>query len=376
MLDFLFGAYTTPILIGIAILFVIWFIIKFPNGKIFIYTLVACAIFGSAIYSGINIVNYKNARGGIFGTIEDIDSPNYVIQNETTFEFQNIMMTQSTDGTYEARFQTDSVVKLSAEQKYKITVNNLPCKYVVHSNDYVVCEYQYNFYDEDFNSILSEPDTIQFKIAFYEKYTYLIVTSSGGSKAVDCWNDYFNKNDFILKIEASDSVYIPAADYKNVTLFVDDGITKKVDILTGYTFELPLIESPETRRFLGWSLDGENLLNIESMKITEDIIFYAIYEPTKFKVNFYNQKGTEIINIKFYDYALGENYLNYTVMPNDVCDETVAGEFIYWTTEQSNFVGIGDSYSNVIEIKTIDDLRTLYPDTQEFNLYPLIYSYY
>ena len=192
MLDFLFGAYTTPILIGIAILFVIWFIIKFPNGKIFIYTLVACAIFGSAIYSGINIVNYKNARGGIFGTIEDIDSPNYVIQNETTFEFQNIMMTQSTDGTYEARFQTDSVVKLSAEQKYKITVNNLPCKYVVHSNDYVVCEYQYNFYDEDFNSILSEPDTIQFKIAFYEKYTYLIVTSSGGSKAVDCWNDYFN----------------------------------------------------------------------------------------------------------------------------------------------------------------------------------------
>ena len=374
MLEWLFGSYTTPILIALAIIAVVFFIIKFPNGKIFIYTILGVCLLGTAIYSGINIYKYHTVGGGVFGSIEEIESPNQVFQNKTTFEFKNIMLTQSDGDLYEARFETDSVVKLSAEERYKITVNNLPCKYLIHSNDYVVCEYKYNFYDEDFNSILEEPDTIQFKIAFYEKYTYLVVSSQGGSKAVDCWNDYFNKNDFVLKIEASSNVYIPQAEYNTITLHIDDGITQEVEVLNGYTFELPEIESPDTRRFLGWSTDNENVLDMTNITVTDDMTFYALYDITRFKVNYYNQEGTEVIKVIFYEE--GENDLNYSVMPSDVGLDNSGTSFCFWTVEQTEVIGMGDNLSDYIKIETIEQLKMMYPDSQEFNLYPLIYSMY
>ena len=284
MLEKLFGSYTTPILIGLAIILVVWFMIKFPNGKIFIYTILGVCLVGTAIYSGINIYQYKTASGGVYGNIGESDSPNHVVQNETTFEFKNIMLTQSDGDLYEARFQTDSVVKLSSDERYKITVNNLPCKYIIHSGDYVVAEYSYNFYDENFNSILEEPDTIQFKIAFYEKYTYLVVSTNGGVDAITCWNDYFNKNNFILKIEASDSVYLPAANYNQVKLQMNQEEFKTVDILKSYTFTLPEVEDTETKHFLGWSVnDGASY--IETVTPTDDMTIKAIWED-KIKVTF------------------------------------------------------------------------------------------
>ena len=284
MLEMLFGSYTTPILIGAAVILVVLFLIKFPNGKTYFFALLGIALVGTAIYSGVNIYQYKTAGGGIYGTIEDIDSSNYVVQNETTFEFKNIMLTQSDGDLYDARFETDSVVKLSAEERYKITVNNLPCKYLIHSSDYVICEYKYNFYDENFNSILEEPDTIQFKIAFYEKYTYLVVSTNGGVDAITCWNDYFNKNNFILKIEASDSVYLPAAEYNTVALKMNQEVTKEVEILKNYTYELPTVEDTETKHFLGWSInDGASY--IESVTPTDDMIVKAIWED-KIRVTF------------------------------------------------------------------------------------------
>ena len=259
-------------LIAILVVVLLVFLIKTKQLKYLGY-LALFALIGVSIYSGIQIYYYKTVNGGIFGSLSGTENPNQVVQTNMTFDFKNIMLTETSElNVYEARFTTQNTSNLDGNQKYEVFVNSTPCSLELYSDDYIIASYTSQFYDEEFKEILTEPDKLTFKISFNKNITNLVVSTSGGSKAVDCWNDYFNKNDFILEIIPSDNVYIPSTMHA-LTLKVNDEIYKTIQILEGYSYILPttLDYQIDGYVFQGWLNSSGELIKEITINSNTDI---------------------------------------------------------------------------------------------------------
>lgn len=66
--------------------------------------------------------------------------------------------------------------------------------------------------------------------------------------------------------------------YKVVTFTVDDEVISTQSIITDDELQLPVEPTKEHYSFLGWSLDGENVIDLTSYSFTQDTNLIAVFE--------------------------------------------------------------------------------------------------
>ncbi len=316
------------ILIAVCIIAVVIACIKYPGGRLFLLTGLFIILVISAVYSCIQLNYYYKAKGGIYGQIDGIFKPNNVeIVQDLEFDFKDIMMTESSvKDRYKARFIDNKVLSLTSDKYYGVFVNDYPCMFNEIGTDYVLAQYQYNFYDDNKNLLLN--DTLTFKFAFYSKQCVLEVSTDGGSEANDFWNSYFNKNVFKVKVKELDNQYITSnvfSNYSKVDFEFDNEIIKKSLIKNG-SFATDFIPSDRNdKRFNYWMVDNVRV-NVSEYKITEETHFVASL--------------SELRNVYFYD---GENLVNHQKVilgdsPNYV--ENTNSGFLGWSLDKINVVNV------------------------------------
>lgn len=263
----------------VALVAIIWICVKYPQGRVYMFTLVGIGLVAITCYSGIQLNYYYTARGGIFGALSGIFDTNAVEVENLSISLNNIEMIKEHDDVYSAKVLTPEVLKLDNNVNFMVYVNGDPCTSVITSADYVVAEFDYEFLGEDFKELCRDTLTIRFSL--YTDSTYMSVSTQGGATAVKYWNYYFNKNTFVIDIA-------PADYYSNSISFGKGEVSKNYALAnfyvkdkkwltqvykTGTQVDFPFPEQIE-RSFLGWSTDKVNVK--EEMAIKENTNFYAV----------------------------------------------------------------------------------------------------
>lgn len=337
MLDFLVGKntmkYVFLIILAACIFLLLVSLIKYDKKHTILKTLGFLLLTGVTIFSGIMSYQYISAKGGIYGSPTTSDKMNQAEVTDLTFNLKNVMMKNTdTPNEYEANFELNQTLTLEDDEKYVCSVNDMPCVISTYSHSYFVSNYTYTFYNDDFEKILT--DTLTMKIFVWKHSTELIVTTSGGQQAVDCWNAYFNKFDFIFKIESDENAYV-AKDSHLVELLVDGEIYNTVSVLTGHDFIPPTkIETSSDKYFTGkWFLNGTTPAIIKN--IDSDLVLEADMREYH-NVQFYDANKIPLVSKQSPDGLV----IDPEIIPE--MTETPGNRFKGWTTD----------FKSVLNLKT------------------------
>ncbi len=269
------------IVLLIALVVIIIALIKFPNARVYIFTILLICLVGLGAYSGIMLNSYYSAEGGIIGTIHQFVNPTQVeIVDELKFNFTGIEMRSVTETRYRASTSTTDIVNVPVGSSYVLLVNDLPCNVSESdsSSDYLIANYMYTFMDENRDEILT--DTLVIRIAFNNLNTTISLETNGGSECASLWNAFFNKNGFELTLTTDRYVDTntgldygtgDTSNYAVVTFVNKEEITYEVYTL-GSEINLPVIDDIE---FIGWSYN-DNYINNDFI-VNEDIVLEAVY---------------------------------------------------------------------------------------------------
>ena len=193
----------------ICLTFILIAIIKFPESRWFVGTILSIVLVISAIYSATQLNVYYNEFGGIYGQLTGVFDTNNVVRNDMTFDFNDIVLTEvSSNGsvsTYEAKFVLNEVLDLSLLDNYGVYINGTPVEIVDSGSDYIIAKYEYMFMDRDLSVLCA--DTLNIEFVFYNNSTMCIVYTNGGADAVKYWNYYFNKNAFNVELKEIGGIY-------------------------------------------------------------------------------------------------------------------------------------------------------------------------
>lgn len=286
------------ILVGvIGLIVVAVFCIKYPKlGGPVLLSLFGIILVILDVYCIMQINTYYTAEGGIHGKLTGIFNTNEIeVVDNLKFEVKNIELKEKSDGVYSAIITTDQVLSLDTKQSLGIFVNGMPCDTVSEvQSDYAIANYSYTFYDIDNTAICT--DTLILNLAFYEKSTYLSLTTKGGTlpveQCVDYWHHYFNKNGFEVEIapfnKASGDVSFENGDISNyavINYYVEGELYSSDCVPKGETVTLIKLDSTE---FLGWYTLNDKLV-YESIVLNENINLYAKMADettTKYNITF------------------------------------------------------------------------------------------
>lgn len=269
----------SAILIIVLIIALIGFAIKFKSVRKLFLSIVVIIIYGVTMMNGVQIYKYINASGVVFGELEENQTSEVSIQ-DLKFDFSDIVLTQSEGDTYSAKFESGEVISLEENQNFLMTVNDAPCSFVESSSDYIITKFKYSFLNDSLEEILS--DELTFKFSFFKKSSVLTVSTSGGTEAVNLWNYYFSKNDFIVKIEPTDSKYYKINETFTVRLYYENYSGEQfieLKLKKGHTLYLTNDLIPANRlpkEIYGWKYNGEKITKIEN--IDKDYNIYAVHE--------------------------------------------------------------------------------------------------
>ena len=284
------------IFIILAVVWVIIALIKHRQFKFFFFTVLIVIYCGITCLSIVNLTHYYGQKGGIIGAFIGYFDKNQVnVVEELTFSFDGVVLTKE-DNRYVAKFENiESVMDIDSSSNYLLLINNTPCKIAEYSNDYVKAEYTYRFFDDDSDELLT--DTLYLSFSFFKQRSIFEVYTVGNSQVVQLWSNYFNNNGFIVSIEKVDysedellSTYYTVTfvyDYKIydgrfypeiVNYKVQPGFIfdSRYDLLTGSAFES--VRNSSSFDYLGWSLDETTLIDISTVKVTQDMTFYALVD--------------------------------------------------------------------------------------------------
>lgn len=244
----------------------------------------------SAIYCGVQVNTYYNAKGGVLGFLTGIYNSNKVeVVDDLKFEIKNTELRQVSENVYSLEIVRDTALDLESSVTYGIYVNGTPCYSSESSSStlekYVRAEYQYNFYNVDKTLMLN--DTLTVTITTNTKYTMLNIKTEGGSEAVKLWNSYFNKNNFIVEIKAMN--YVKNGDLQygegeipeicSVKFMAGENNLFKTKLVVKGEKLSSLEDAPQLdgKIFQGWSLDGKLVVDYRTITIQEDTIFYGVF---------------------------------------------------------------------------------------------------
>ena len=268
----------------IGVILIIYACIKYPKGgKLVLFGVLIVGYLGVTAYSIVQLNYYYKAEGGIIGQITGIFNTNEVeVVDNLKFDFNNVELTQVDGDKYQARFVTNEVLNLDDNIDYGLYVNDMPCYNVQANSNYVIAQYGYTFYDNSMTIKCS--DILTFNIAFNDNYTELSVVTNGGSTAVKYWNNYFNKNSFIVEIKEKDYptyndiefVEGDVSSYPVVTFLSKGELLETQIYVSGSTINFPEIDND---KFLGWAINNEIIDN--TYVVTESIIVNAVYDEVE-----------------------------------------------------------------------------------------------
>ncbi len=339
--------------------FIGFFLVKSSAFRKFCLGFLCFLIMVAGVISGVNLNKYYNTSGGIIGKLSQYFNPNYVeieTRDEIIFNFKSVMLTQVDGDKYRAEFETSDFIELSPNEAYAVFVNDTPCELIEYgenytsdsiSSDYVISEFYYAFFDESLDYILK--DKLTFRFAFYKNSTKLIVETIGGDDAVSLWNSYFQRNDFILKIKPMEHIYM--ASYSTINIYDGEEVVSSIKIKDGSSYTLPESFSKKGFKFMGYSLDGTNLISDTSFVISDDVKIYAIFKEATY-IRFNYKINADDLNKNIYKiitYVDGDNI----------------GELAPANPIRHNFTFLGWS----LDGENIIDLNTLYNDGSITNIY-------
>jgi len=277
MTGWIFGSAMGVLLVVGAILLCIFV----PEARKFVLSFVAIIFVGLSTYCGIQLNFYYSAEGGIYGYINGLLGVNISTKIEDMkFSLNNIVLTQDDGDEFSALIYPDEVISLENDKDYTIFVNNVPLIPVDASNNFIIADYTYTFYNDDMTIALV--DSLRFNLSFDDYLTTFKITTFGGQTAVNYWNSYFAKNK--LEIEIKESLYdfnkkseiieIPAQETVTLTYYVNDEEFSKIIYPLGTEVKVFLTPTIEGKFFDGWSLDGT--IAIQSLTMNKDYSLYAI----------------------------------------------------------------------------------------------------
>ena len=341
---------TTAIILLLVVGTVIFFLIKSSGFRVFFCYFLSFLLICGGVFSGFQLNKYYNTTGGVIGQISGFFNPNLVsvstADKDISFDFSNVMLTKYNDTTYRAEFSSNDSIVLGVNEGYVVYVNDTPCELIEYgedytsdeiSSDYVISEYYYAFYNEYQEYVLK--DKLSLRFAFYKDSTRLIVETYGGEHAVSLWNSYFQKNNLVVRIAASNDVYI--SSYATIDLKVNDLLINSVKVKKGSTFVLPEYEI-KGYRLMGWSLDSQTLIDSKYIVVVENLEITGILEKT-YEVDFlryeYTDDSADYNSCLFArrNYILGE-YLSELVPANT---PTKPGfDFVGWSLDGENVIDL------------------------------------
>lgn len=328
------------LLIAIIILIVLIIFIKSSTFRLIVSIVLGVLFILISAFCGFEINNYYSASGGVYGVISSVVKPNNVLVNNLKFSFDNLVLTSTgNENEYNLVIEDKNALKLTDNTNYLIFVNGSPTNYIKGSVDFITCEYKYVFYDENFGEKFSDILTIKF--SFFNNSTKVIVTTNGGSTAVDYWNSYFNNNLFEIEIKEfngnndkplniDDEYDLISKNLSCIKFVVDDEEIKHFDIINGSSINTQIYSPNKTGyTFLGWSIDGVNIVDYSSIIINENTTFYALFEIQKFVVSFYDLDGKTLLGTRIVDYG--------TIISND--DNEFRSDGAYrWTSNDEDAI--------------------------------------
>lgn len=266
---------TIAIILAVVIAFVA--LVKFPNGRLFFFSILSIAFIGFTIFAGIELNYYYTAQGGIVGVFTH--RTNQIEYSETKFNLKGISLTKESDGTYQAEFSTSQVFDINNDINYAILLNGTPCEYVIYnnlkgSNENLICSFDYLFMDEQGKPIIE--DKLFIYCSFFKNSTkFVIKTKVADSSTIDLWYDYFDKNGFEIELKTVDNLYF-RTDYHKVD-YLWNGVHKGfVRVPDGYDYILPIVEMPGQYDFMGWQFDGKDITELTNIK--KDLTVNAIFK--------------------------------------------------------------------------------------------------
>ena len=283
------------VVIGILAIFIIKAIAN-PKNKDFrklVGTISLMVLFfgliGSAYFSVLKINKYYNTKGGIKGALNEIFKQNEVTVDtkELSFNFKNISLIQNDDNSYSAEFITNDVITLNADENYALYINETPVLITSYGNDFFTADYKYVFYGRDKKEILS--DTLKIEILTYKNQTNVNISTDYAktheqADSIELWNSYFNKNGFILEIKVEDDLYAEdsimsdiLASVQKVTYAIDNNVIGREYVTKGNCLRgIKFNTIDEVYIFEGWSLNGNDLINLTNYPVYEDLVLTPI----------------------------------------------------------------------------------------------------
>lgn len=235
---------------------VIYLLIKFPMSKYFFIGLGCLLILASGLFCGYAVVDYFVAKGGIYGTVENLVNRNEIVQSAYEFDFKNLNLTSIDGTTYSARITFTNEENLNIDCTNKaLLVNKRPTNLNKKASNYIISEYGYTFYDEDIKELCS--DYLMIKFSFEEKVTTCVISTSSGSSAAKYWNNYLKKNNFKVTIEddiytRDISVNIEKATTSVLKYYINDELYQTSTYTVGEEIQLLEYEVEEYYVFFGW----------------------------------------------------------------------------------------------------------------------------
>lgn len=289
------------------VLLILLICVKSPLFRIFMVSSLYVAFLIFSFYAYLQVDKYFSASGGIFGEIGLIEKPNLVKRTQMKFNFTNLMLTATgEDNVYSLIIENADTLDLSSDFAYYLSINGVPTQTINKEKNYLEANYTYKFYDENKNVFV---DTLNIKISFYTNSTTIIIKTSGGKKAVEYWDYYFNKNNFVIEINPIDidtsiynDNYMGFEDLKSdliCVFFYDTNKNminhKDYEIGTNniYVPDVPIIDGYDGY----WSLDNKTPFNFDNLYISKDINykFYPIYVARIYTTTFYDLDGTTLL---------------------------------------------------------------------------------
>lgn len=288
MFNILFdSSFWYDVLIALVIVAVIWLIVTHKEARIYVYWVLFIVVTALTSYCIVQTVGYYTARGGIYGDIGDLDSPNeIVVVSEYEFDVRNIILTEQ-GKEYSATMTANVVLELDPDSGYGLFVNNLPCISTEYATDYITGEYRYNFYNSS-NEVVCY-DTLTLNLAFNQNYMSLKI-STEKAEAVSYWQSYFNKNNFVVKIskldDLDDDVKYGEGDISNFRIakyYVNGEVAAtRVYELGDKMEDLKSIYMGDNndQHVSYWTLNGERV-DFDTMVCNDNYEFHAVLEQNE-----------------------------------------------------------------------------------------------
>ena len=288
MLALLFNqSFWYDVLIVVAIIGIIAFCAKYPNGKIFVFTFLGLAVVIFTMYAGVQLNYYYKAQGGVYGYITGLFKPNEVTIENAEFTFSNMELKQINESEYGAYITTDDVISFESGKAYGLFINKMPAKTTSFSSDYIQAQYTYAFYDNQRELLMQ--DTLFFNFAFHTNSTNIEIFTKGGSEAIKYWNYWFNKNVFVASIDQVNYVQSQTFNYRDLKLAEDESVVayylkddlQKFEIVKNGSKLNPNITAPDGIKITGWKINGQTI-DLETYTVSTSVNLIADWEDMVF----------------------------------------------------------------------------------------------